>query len=372
MKDQTALHHKTTRQARHGAAHRCTVFVFGVALLGFSQLADANQDRELALGALQRLDYDGAAAILTYLADEGDPRGQAALGTLLESGRVATDYPLPPIELLRKAANQGVPQAALELGNRNYLGRASAQDLGQAVQWWRIAAENGSIPADFNLGLAYAKGSGAVADLEKAEQWFTGAADSGSLHARFALGVLQLDAAEFDTAFANFELAANAGLASAQFNLASMYEQGIGVERDPEQAIHWYRQAARADVDGASAALARLGGIREPENELTNSINDSAWVLSQSADHYTLQVATGGSDSAILKILERYTAKIVRANYYVNETDNPRYLALVGSFPSYLDAIAFLNSLKPELRVYNPWIRRFGSIQALAGDRDGS
>ncbi len=368
MKDQTALLRITNRRALRRAVDHSTKWAIGVALLGLSLFANANQNRELALGALQRLDYDGAAAILTYLADDGDPHAQAALGTLMESGRVATEYPLPPIELLRQAANQGLPQAALELGNRNYLGHGSDQDLEQAVEWWRIAAETGSIPAAFNLGLAYAKGGGVAVDLEHAKHWFNRAADSGSQDARFALGVLQFNAEEFGNAFESFELAASAGLARAQFNLASMYEHGVGIDRDPKLALHWYRKAAAANVDGA---LFRLKDFQDTEDELAGRIHDSTWVLSQSPDHYTLQVATGVSESAILKILERYNSKIIRASYYINETNNARYIALVGSFPSYLEAIAFLNSLAPELRVDNPWIRRFGSVQALAGDKNG-
>lgn len=343
--------------------------MIGLAMLGFARLAHANQDRDLALGALQRLDYNGAAAILSYLADIGDPQAQAALGTLLETGTIETDYPLPPIELLRKAANKGVHQAALELGNRNYLGTGLTRDLEQAVEWWSVAAEHGSTPAAFNLGLAYAKGTGTNVDLEKAQLWFSRAADNGSLQARFALGVLQLDSADFATAFTNFEQAAMAGLASAQFNLASMYERGIGIESNLEQAAKWYSRAAAADLDEATDALVRFKEIGAPELEPPSDIVSSAWVLSQNADHYTLQVATGGNKPATLKILERYSSKVVRAYFPVDGADNPRYLALVGSFPSYFDAISFLNSLVPELRANNPWIRRFGSIQALGSSR---
>eukprot|EP01094_Clydonella_sp_ATCC50884_P006277 TRINITY_DN1534_c0_g1_i2.p1 TRINITY_DN1534_c0_g1~~TRINITY_DN1534_c0_g1_i2.p1 ORF type:complete len:447 (+),score=156.94 TRINITY_DN1534_c0_g1_i2:129-1343(+) len=41
-----------------------------------------------------------------------------------------------------------------------------------------------------------------------------------------------------------YEHAANAGVTIAQFNLGVMYERGIGVEKNVEAAIGWYRRAA--------------------------------------------------------------------------------------------------------------------------------
>jgi TPR repeat protein len=188
--------------------------------------------------------------------------------------------------------------------------------------------------------------------------------------ARLALGVVQFNSEDFRAAFAQFEQAANAGLVSAQFNLASMYELGIGIESDRKQAVRWYTEASAGGLDSATEALARLNKTEPPDIDSPSAVYGSNWVLDQNADHYTLQVATGGSEAATVDILERYGTKIVRAYFLFDETDNPRYLALIGSFPSYLDAIAFLNSLDPELRVDNPWIRRFGSIHALAGDQN--
>ena len=129
MKDPTA-----SRIYTHRHPQRRTVFFVVVCTIGFALLASARpsgalEDHNLALDALQRLDYQGAAEILRYLADNGDPSAQAALAILMESGEVEPDYPLPPLALIRAAADQGLPQAALELGNRNYLGKDQARIL---------------------------------------------------------------------------------------------------------------------------------------------------------------------------------------------------------------------------------------------------
>ena len=51
---------------------------------------------------------------------------------------------------------------------------------------------------------------------------------------------------------------AYSGDVDAQFNLGTIYENGLGVEADAEQAARWYRAAASRRVDLARLALARL------------------------------------------------------------------------------------------------------------------
>jgi len=37
-----------------------------------------------------------------------------------------------------------------------------------------------------------------------------------------------------------------------------MYENGLGVPKDREQAVHWYRKAAEQGDESAKSALAKL------------------------------------------------------------------------------------------------------------------
>lgn len=372
MKDPTASSRCQPSRSRQRTPCRWVAIV-SLSLTVLALSAHAADELDSALGALQRLDYEGAARILAYLADTGDPRAQAALGTLIDSGAVAPDYPLPALELLQQAANQGLPEAALELGNRNYLGDGVPRDLGRAVEWWRIAAEKSSAAAAYNLGLAHAKGSGTPIDLAQAQTWFGRAAEQGSTAARFALALVQLEAAgtqsDLTAACENFKQAAAAGLAIAQYNLGSLYERGIGCGADLELAVSWYQKAAAADVVPARDALQRLG--RSPGAQVipaATSINAAPWVLAQNDNFYTLQVATGASERAIVKILEDYDEKFERAYFKVRHDDGFRFLALVGSFASYIDARAHLDALAPKLRLNKPWVRRFGAIQKLAFD----
>ena len=72
---------------------------------------------------------------------------------------------------------------------------------------------------------------------------------------------------DYDEARAIWSTFAYAGDVDAQFNLGTLYENGLGVEADAEKAARWYRAAASRRVDLARLALARLqrAGALEPE-----------------------------------------------------------------------------------------------------------
>jgi len=56
-------------------------------------------------------------------------------------------------------------------------------------------------------------------------------------------------------AIEGLRLAAEDGIAQAQFSLGLRYENGTGVAKDPVQAIHWFRQAAEQGYDEAQYML---------------------------------------------------------------------------------------------------------------------
>ena len=70
-----------------------------------------------------------------------------------------------------------------------------------------------------------------------------------------------LDAAmrgDYETAYREFQLAAENGLSLAQYNLAILYFMGQGVEQNDEQAFFWTREAAQQGHLGAQYNLGSL------------------------------------------------------------------------------------------------------------------
>jgi TPR repeat protein len=97
--------------------------------------ADAAPTLRQGVAAMARQDYPAAVAIVSPLAQNGDPAAQAYMGYLYAIGR-------------------GVPQ-----------------DYTQAAIWYRRAAEQGHSGAQYELGLLYDKGQGVPVNVIQAEKW---------------------------------------------------------------------------------------------------------------------------------------------------------------------------------------------------------
>ena len=78
--------------------------------------------------------------------------------------------------------------------------------------------------------------------------------------AGFKEGVEAYQAGNLPLAFKEFQTAAKSGHADSQFNLALMYEKGMGVGKDEKEALNWYRKSAE---QGNSNAQYNLGVLYE-------------------------------------------------------------------------------------------------------------
>jgi uncharacterized protein len=87
------------------------------------------------IAAIERQDFARAAAILSPLAQTGNPDAQAYMGYMYE------------------------------------IGRGEPQNFTQAALWYRRAAEQGQSWAQFQLAMLYDKGHGVPVDAVEAEKW---------------------------------------------------------------------------------------------------------------------------------------------------------------------------------------------------------
>jgi TPR repeat protein len=81
---------------------------------------------------------------------------------------------------------------------------------------------------------------------------------SGSAIAGFDEGIAAYQANNLPLAYKEFRAAAETGHVDSQFNLALMYENGIGIDKDEKEAIVWYRKAAEQGSAFAQYNLAVL------------------------------------------------------------------------------------------------------------------
>ena len=130
-------------------------------------------------------------------------------------------------------------------------------DVGVPVRDGALAGEGFEV--DAGEAVRVSKGQGVETNHEEAAKWYGLAADQGVAAAQFTLGLLfargiglPLDAGESAKWFGR---AARQGDADAQFALALAYSQGTGLAQDSARAIWWFRQAAIQDKAVAQATL---------------------------------------------------------------------------------------------------------------------
>lgn len=131
-----------------------------------------------------------------------------------------------------------------------------------AAYWYRRAAETGDVRAAFNYGFMLIHGIGGEANADEGFRLLQVAADASISEAWFELGNLHRigrhrprDAAE---ALRFYQQAAERGHVRAQHALANMYGNGQGAGIDLVTAYKWWRLAARKGHGLAEQSLRQV------------------------------------------------------------------------------------------------------------------
>ncbi len=137
----------------------------------------------------------------------------------------------------------------------------NASDFAGALQWTRRAAEQNWLPAVLDMGTLYMYGGkGVKPDAETARKWYNKAVELGSKEAHWFLGVLDYESAHLvESAMSHWRIAADAGIADAQYRLGRILSQK---KETLQEGIQWLEKAARIGQKGgvpqACTALANL------------------------------------------------------------------------------------------------------------------
>lgn len=98
----------------------------------------------------------------------------------------------------------------------------------------------------------------------------------------------QYDVGRFASAFQLFLKAAEAGDPSSQLALGNLYIDGVGVKRDRDTGMHWYRRAYR---HGDGAAAYNIGIVYRDENKLNRAIGWFARAAKSKIGDANLEIA---------------------------------------------------------------------------------
>jgi TPR repeat protein len=191
--------------------------------------------------------------------------------------------------LTQKKAKKGDKVAQFELGKMYHFGDGIEKDKSEAHKWFIKSAEQGYAEAQYISGLSLVNGDGVSANVDKGLELLYNAANQGFSEAQFGLGIMLMsfgnedlykeganflmDAAEQGNEnaitvlmgvakpqdrFTEIMTGALHGDVDAQYQIAVCYFMGEEVEKNCEQAAHWFRQAAEQGHAEAQLSLARM------------------------------------------------------------------------------------------------------------------
>ncbi|RAP25871.1 hypothetical protein DID78_07115 [Candidatus Marinamargulisbacteria bacterium SCGC AG-343-D04] len=200
------------------------------------------------------------------------------LGLSYQKGRGVDQSNEEAFKWYKLAADQGDAIAQTNLGWMHYKGEGVDQSDTKAFEWIQKSADQGHPLAQYILGCKYFE-KGLTQSNEEAVKWFQKAASQGhkmamrylkeiatkNSLAQCKLGSLYISGdgvpQNFQEAVRLYTLAAEQGLAEAQFNLGTLFYKGKGValvyseKGRLEQAVKWYIKAVDQELPMDQANL---------------------------------------------------------------------------------------------------------------------
>jgi len=153
---------------------------------------------------------------------------------------------------------------------------SSRGDYARAPEIWGPLAQGGVPRAQNNIGACFTEGLGVARDPKLAAQWLWLAAAAGDAVGQRNCASLYFKGEgveqDFSRALELYRAAAH-DIAASMTRLGMIFHNALGVERDPAQAVYWWRHGAeRGDADGQAmlGAAFHLGSgvTRDPVEAL--------------------------------------------------------------------------------------------------------
>jgi hypothetical protein len=233
-------------------------------------------------------------------------------------------------ELYRKAANMGNAEAETRLAEALFDGRGVAHDAAGARAWLEKAARQGNARAECDLGVMLSSGLDIAEDRANGLRYLQAAAHMSDGYAEDYLGQLaesgSTDDPSFSEAYMHYLKASENGSAWGAYNVARMHERGIGVYKNPTEALRWYLKVASmqgpdlpnqwSDLRSEAAAMAsanfRIGDLYAAGNGVPKDSSEAERWYQHGVD-----MATAGAQAGWL------TAEVYLANAYLESKGVP-------------------------------------------------
>ncbi|MGZ4842431.1 MAG: SEL1-like repeat protein [Candidatus Angelobacter sp.] len=230
---------------------------------------------------------------LVQHAESGDAQAQFELGRAYEDGKGVAQDDTRAAELFRKSADQGNAQAQNSLGVMYALGRGIPRDREEAVRWYKKSAKQGLAEGIYHVAISYYNGEGVEENIALACTWMMVAQRRGDAQAAEAMKHIgeqlnnRIDRSKFDLAVlyekgdevpqdlpaavalyletARLDHRQSIFASSAQYKLCQLYAAGKGVPQDYAQAKTWCK---KSELPFAYIVLGRMAekGLGQDKN----------------------------------------------------------------------------------------------------------
>ena len=243
-------------------------------LIALCLLPTAWAGTESGKAAYKQRDFSTALTEYKSAANNGDLEAQYLLAKMYFAGEGAPQSYPQAVQWYRKSAEAGYAPAQFALGmmleRRQGVRRSNFL---AALKWIEKAAGQEYAPAMYAAAMIYAEGRRVPVNLDRAIVWFRKSSSQGHVDAQYQLarlyelgsksdlcsqpgapsacrtkrrsGEAQKIAQDYKEAFTLFKQAAEKGHIRAQMKVGLMYEQGLGVAKNSNAAIEWYKKAAK-------------------------------------------------------------------------------------------------------------------------------
>lgn len=173
------------------------------------------------------------------------------------------------LEQLRVRAAAGDAAACYELGAELSRSEHLDSDPVEGLRWLLLAARTGSSDACFEAARSFRMGRGCAADHRRALELYRSAAELDHTEAQFDLALmlaegLGLDGPRPDLAEPWYQRAAMAHHGGAAHNLGIQFATGNGVQPDAELALELFEYAVSLGDDHAMFSLGLAHASKEP------------------------------------------------------------------------------------------------------------
>lgn len=306
-------------------------------LQGVGDVIPQSLDKAKALLEKGSKSGDGAATLgLSQLYASGVNGGKAEVLLAKDTGKA--------LELLTEAAvKQGNPSAMSQLAALYFNGSEPlkvTKDPSKAIKMFKDAAEKGNAAANNSLGQIFERGLGDTkANFEEAVKYYTAAANASDASAQFRLGnFLEAGLREDNKpdgkvivgqnpkgALDLYRIAAQSGLAEANFNVGAYYEAGNIVDRDLPKAFGFYQRAAFA---GLPAAQHKVGAYYQNGIGVGRDlVAGAAWYQRAAENGFALsQLVLGAMSELGSGVPQSFTGAV---NYYSQAAEQGMPLAMI-------------------------------------------